>query len=123
MSESFFGDNRECNTKYKYTESMNAGQILSELSPSWWVQQNSLWNTEYLSTVILYNTQALTGCTYTSSAPIQSFGLNVAPSAPVDQLSTFVEHLMEEAATRLAAMGCVEVTGHENLEYVYGATS
>jgi hypothetical protein len=102
---------------------MNAGQILSELSPSWWVQQNSLWNTTFLSTVILFNTEALTGCTYTSSAPIQSFGLNTAPSAPVDQLDTFTEHLMQEAAQRLADMGCVEVTGHEDLAYVYNATA
>lgn len=102
---------------------LTPGQIYSQLDPSWWtlsVQNN--WDTEFYATTITFNTDALTNCTYDSSAPFQTNGLNAGTDAAVGQVSTFVDHLMQEASQRLAEMGAITITGHSTPKYVFGAT-
>lgn len=102
---------------------MSKEEIYEALQSSWWLQQPSLWNTAYLSTVILFDTEAITNCEYVSSAPIQTSGLNSGPDAPQSELNATIDNLREKAAQQLFDMHCTSVTGHKDLEYVYNATS
>lgn len=102
---------------------MTKEDIYASLDPSWWLEQPSLWNTTYLSTVILFDTGAIQNCEYTSSAPIQTSGLNAGSDAPASQLAATTQDLMNEATQRLFDMHCTAVVGHKTLEYVYNAAS
>jgi hypothetical protein len=101
---------------------LDVQHILAELSPEWWVQQPSLWGSTFLSTIILFNTEALTGCTYLSSAPISILNpVGTSTTAAEGELSTFTNNLMLEAANRLYELHATAITGHQAPEYVYNA--
>jgi hypothetical protein len=103
---------------------MDKTAIYNALDPAWWVQQTNGWNTTFVSTQIIYSTAALTGCTYISSCPIQTSGLNSGSvDAPASELATTVDILRLEAAQRLYDMHTTDITGHQNLGSVYGATA
>lgn len=98
--------------------------IYDALDPAWWVQQTNGWQTTFLSTQILFDTEGTKDCVYVSSAPIQTGGLNSSPvDAPNTQLDTTTDLLRHEAAQRLYDMHTTAITGHENLTAVYSATS
>ena len=102
---------------------MNPAQILEQLDASWWQQQPSLWGTTFLSTIIIFNTSALTGCTYLSSAPVSILNpLRESQTAQEGSLSTFTNQLMLEAANRLYAMHATAITGHQAPASVFNAT-
>jgi len=102
-----------------YNKAMTKEQIFQALNPSWWIVQPNLWQTDYLSTQILFNT--LGGeQVYTSSAPyIVVTGEGGATTTPTDMTHT----LRVAAAQRLYDMHCTSVTGNQALAYVYGAQS
>lgn len=102
---------------------MDKTAIYQALDPSWWVKQQNTWNTEFVSTEIIYNTAALTGCVYTSSAPIQTNGLNAGTDAPSTELADYVNILRLEAAQRLFDSHAVAITGHQRLGSVFNSTS
>lgn len=100
---------------------MDEQQIYEALDPSWWLKSPSLWSTDFYSTVVVFNTPALSNCTYTSSAPSQTNGLNagqsgISPSALVDSLRRM-------AARRLFDSQATAVVGHSNLVIPFNATA
>lgn len=97
--------------------------IYDAIDPAWWQSATNTWNTEFVSTEILYDTAALTGCIYTSSAPVQTNGLNAGTDAPSTQLEDCINILRLEAAQRLYDMHATAITGHQPLGMVYNATS
>ena len=101
---------------------MNQEDIYNALDPSWWTLQTSLWNTEYYSCVITFDTAALTGCTYVSSAPYQTNGLNAGTGPYVGYESDLINELRTQASYMLANRAVTSITGHTNLSSVYGAT-
>ena len=92
--------------------------IYNALNPDWWILQPSLWNTDYYSTQIDFETAGGTH-SYISSAPYQT--LNSGTAAPTTQLNSFIDSLRTEAAQRLYDMHCTSVTGAQALTYVFGA--
>jgi hypothetical protein len=100
----------------------DVAHILAQLNSSWWVQQPSLGGATYLSTVIVFNTEAITGCTYLSSAPISILNpTRTSTTAAEGDIATFTNNLMQEAAQRLYDMHATAITGHQEPEYVYNA--
>jgi hypothetical protein len=99
------------------------GNIYAALDPSWWTQQTSAWNTVFVSTSILFDTAGTTGCVYVSSAPIQTGGLSAGTDAPNTQLDTTIDILRLEASQRLYDMHATNITGHADLQAVFGATA
>ena len=98
----------------------DVAHILAQLNSSWWVQQPSLGGATYLSTVIVFNTEAITGCTYLSSAPISILNpTGASTTAAEGELSTFTNNLMLEAANRLYDLHATAITGHQEPAYVY----
>lgn len=102
---------------------MNKQDIYNALDPSWWIIQGSPWSTNYVSTVIIFDTEAIANCEYTSSAPYQTNGLNAGTGPSTNDLTDFINQLRTEAAQRLFDEHCIAVTGHKDLGYVYGATA
>jgi hypothetical protein len=103
---------------------MDKTAIYEALDPAWWVHQTNGFNTEFVSTEILFDTAGITGCVYTSSAPVQTNGLNSSPvDAPSSQLDTTIDVLRHEAAQRLFDMHCEAITGHQRLGSVFNGTS
>lgn len=101
---------------------MTKEAIYNALNPDWWVlSPANSWNTEFISTVINFDTSGTTGCSYTSSAPYQTNGLNAGTSQFINYLSEQIDSLRLEAAQRLYDMHATQITGHTSLEYVYGA--
>lgn len=105
-----------------YNRVMNPEQIYSAISPSWFTLSTpNNWNTSFYSTVIIFDTQAITGCEYTISSPYQTGGLNSGINAPTTQTDTFIDNLRYQAANRLHTMHTTNVTGYKNLDYVYNS--
>lgn len=103
---------------------LTKGQVLAALNPAWWTASTANnWQTVFYSTVITFNAGGTTGCTYTSSAPFQTNGLNGGTDAATDQVDTFIQNLRLEAAQRLSDMHASAITGHEKLGSVYNATA
>lgn len=103
---------------------LTKNQILTALSPDWWMASTANnWQTVFYSTVITFDAGGTTGCTYTSSAPFQTNGLNAGIDAATDQIDSFIQNLRLEAAQRLFDMHASAITGHEVLENVYNATA
>lgn len=103
---------------------MTKQQIFNALNSDWWLlSPSNSWLTQFVSTIILFDTQALDNCTYTSSAPYQNTGLNTADSNWYDYLNDLIYRLMVEASQRLFDMGCTNVVGNQNLSYQFGAQS
>lgn len=100
---------------------MTKEQIYQALNPNWWILQTSGFNTEFYSTEIVFNTQDLEDCTYTSSAPFQTNGLNAGESGIVAQ--TLIDDLRTEAAQRLFDMHATQITGFQPLGMVYNANN
>lgn len=102
---------------------MDKGAIYAALDPSWWVASTpNNWQTVFYSAVVKFTSGATTDCTYLSSAPFQTGGLNAGTDAAVDQIDTFINDLRLEAAQRLSDMNCKAITGHEESNHVFGAT-
>lgn len=102
---------------------LEKNQIYEALSPSWWISQTNAFNTEFVSTEILFDTAGTTDCIYTSSAPVQTGGLNAGTDAPGTQLDTTIDILRLEAAQRLYDMHATAITGHQALGSVFNATA
>ena len=101
---------------------MTKEEIYNALDPSWWISQTSPWETEFMSTTIIFNTSGITGCELVSSAPYQTNGLNAGVGPSTNDLTDFVNNLRTEAAQRLFDERCIAVTGHKDLDYVYSAS-
>ncbi len=102
---------------------MTKEEIYNALLPSWWISQESAWGTLFISTVIVFNTDGITGCEFTSSAPYQTNGLNAGTGAYTDDLTDFVNQLRTETAQRLFDEHAIAITGHKDLTSVFNATN
>jgi len=103
---------------------MDQQHILAELDPAWWVQQPTAWGSTFLSTVILFNTGALTSCSYLSSAEIAIANPTSSSNlAPTNQLAEYTDLLRQAAARRLFDLHATAITGHQNINEVYNATN
>lgn len=101
---------------------MTKEEIYNALNPSWWISQLSPWGTLFMSAVIVFNTNGITGCTFTSSAPYQTNGLNAGTGPSTDDLTDFVNNLRTEVAQRLFDEHCIAITGNQSLGEVFNAT-
>lgn len=98
---------------------MDKSIIYAQLEPGWWLRQSSLWNTDYYSADILFDTAHLIDNVYTSSAPIQNNGLNDEPSNISPSL--LIDGLRTAAAQRLFDMHCTRIKGNANLSSVFNS--
>lgn len=103
---------------------MDEAAILASLDKSQWIQQPSLTGDIFLSTVIVFDTEALTGCIYVSSAPISITNpLRDSETAQESNLAAFTTNLVMMAARRLYDMHATNITGYETLKYVGNPTN
>jgi hypothetical protein len=98
--------------------------IYTALDADWWTASTpNNWQTVFYSAVITFNAGGTTGCSYLSSAPFQTYGLNSGTDAAEGQLDNFINNLRLEAAQRLYDMHASAITGHEELDNAYNATA
>jgi hypothetical protein len=91
---------------------MDKQAIYNALNPDWWtISLPNEWRTEYMNATILFNTEGITGCTYVSSAPYQTLGLNAGTSPFEGYEEEFRDALRTEAAQRLFDMHCKQLVG------------
>jgi hypothetical protein len=102
---------------------LDKNEIYAALDPAWWLASTpNNWQTVFYSAVIKFTSGATTDCTYLSSAPFQTYGLNAGVSPAAGDVGTFINELRLEAAQRLFDLHCSAITGHEELANVYGAS-
>lgn len=102
---------------------LTKGQILTALDPAWWTASTANnWQTVFYSAVITFTSGGTTNCTYLSSAPFQTNGLNAGTDAAEGQVASFIQNLRLEAAQRLSDLHASAITGHEETASVYNAT-
>jgi hypothetical protein len=103
---------------------MTKQEIYDALNPDWWLASTANnWQTVYYSVVVDFTAGHTTGCTYLSSAPFQTGGLNAGTGPATSQISAFINDLRLEAAQRLFDLHCSAITGHEELNNVYSASN
>lgn len=101
---------------------MTKEEIYNALNPAWWISQQSAWGTEFMSTEINFENEGGIACSYVSSAPFQTNGLNAGTGAYTNDLTDFVNGLRTEASQRLFDMHCSAIISNDNLKAVFNAT-